>query len=53
MTAREICFPGESPFSHSAFEVKTLAMAMLGCGYRDATKNAWSILRATGGMRGR
>jgi hypothetical protein len=33
-----IRFAGESPFSHSALDVKTLAMAMLGCGYRDATK---------------
>jgi hypothetical protein len=33
-----IRFAGESPFSHSALDIKTLAMAMLGCGYRDSTK---------------
>jgi DNA polymerase III alpha subunit (gram-positive type) len=33
-----IRFAGESPFSHSALDIKTLAMAMLGTGYRDATK---------------
>jgi hypothetical protein len=33
-----IRFAGESPFSHSALDIKTLAMAALGCGYRDATK---------------
>ena len=33
-----IRFTGESPFSHSALDIKTLAMAALGCGYRDATK---------------
>jgi DNA polymerase III alpha subunit (gram-positive type) len=33
-----IRFAGESPFSHSALDIKTLAMAMLGGGYRDATK---------------
>jgi hypothetical protein len=32
-------FVGKSPFSHSALDIKTLAMAMLGRGYRDATKN--------------
>jgi hypothetical protein len=31
-------FCGESPFSHSACDIKTYAMALLGCGYRDATK---------------
>ena len=31
-------FRGESPFSHSALDIKTLAMAHLGCGYREATK---------------
>lgn len=31
-------FAGRSPFSHSALDIKTLAMAMLGGGYRDATK---------------
>ena len=33
-----IRFAGESPFSHSALDIKTLAMAMLRTGYRDATK---------------
>jgi len=33
-----IRFAGESPFSHSALDIKTLAMAMLGTDYRDATK---------------
>lgn len=33
-----IRFAGRSPFSHSALDMKTLAMAMLGVGYRDATK---------------
>ena len=31
-------FAGESPFSHSALDMKTLAMALLKTGYRDATK---------------
>jgi hypothetical protein len=31
-------FAGESPFSHSALDIKSYAMAVLGCGYRDATK---------------
>jgi hypothetical protein len=31
-------FCGESPFSHSALDIKTYAMALLGCPYRDATK---------------
>lgn len=31
-------FAGESPFSHSALDIKTLAMAALGTGYRDAVK---------------
>lgn len=31
-------FAGESPFSHSALDIKTLAMALLKTGYRDATK---------------
>lgn len=31
-------FAGRSPFSHSALDIKTLAMAMLGGGYRNATK---------------
>ena len=31
-------FAGESPFSHSALDIKTYAMAMVKTGYRDATK---------------
>jgi hypothetical protein len=31
-------FAGESPFSHSALDVKTFAMALLKCDYRDAVK---------------
>lgn len=31
-------FTGESPFSHSALDIKTYAMAMLKKGYRDSTK---------------
>src|ERR1041385_4637774 len=33
-----IRFAGESPFSHSALDIKTFAMALMGTGYRDATK---------------
>ncbi len=33
-----IRFAGESPFSFSALDVKTFAMAVLGCEYRAATK---------------
>jgi hypothetical protein len=33
-----IRFAGESPFSHSALDIKTLAMAMLKTEYREATK---------------
>ena len=33
-----IRFTGQSPFSHSALDIKTLAMAALGTGYRDSTK---------------
>ena len=33
-----IRFAGESPFSHSALDIKTAAMVALGCSYRDATK---------------
>jgi len=33
-----IRFAGESPFSFSALDIKTFAMARLGCGYREATK---------------
>jgi hypothetical protein len=31
-------FGGKSPFSFSALDIKTFAMARLGCGYRQATK---------------
>jgi hypothetical protein len=33
-----IRFAGESPFSHSALDMKTFAMALLRTGYRDSTK---------------
>lgn len=33
-----IRFAGESPFSHSALDIKTMAMVMLNKPYRDATK---------------
>lgn len=33
-----IRFAGESPFSHSALDIKTLAMVLLKSGYRQATK---------------
>jgi len=33
-----IRFAGESPFSHSALDIKTYAMALLGKKYRDSTK---------------
>jgi hypothetical protein len=33
-----IRFAGESPFSHSALDIKTYAMALLGTGYRETTK---------------
>jgi hypothetical protein len=29
---------GESPFSHSALDIKTFAMSLLGTGYRESTK---------------
>lgn len=35
-----IRFVGRSPFSHSALDIKTLAMTMLGTGYRESTKKA-------------
>ena len=35
-----IRFAGESPFSHSALDVKTFAMALLKTGYRDSVKRA-------------
>lgn len=31
-------FAGRSPFSHSALDIKTLAMALLGTGYRESAK---------------
>lgn len=34
-----IRFAGESPFSFSALDIKTYAMALLRCGYRAAVKN--------------
>jgi 3' exoribonuclease, RNase T-like/Prokaryotic homologs of the JAB domain len=36
-----IRFTGGSPFSFSAVDIKTYAMALLDCGYRDATKKNW------------
>ena len=33
-----IRFAGESPFSHSALDIKTYAMAMMKTGYRDSSK---------------
>jgi hypothetical protein len=33
-----IRFAGQSPFSHSALDVKTLAMTLLGTDYRDSVK---------------
>ena len=33
-----IRFAGESPFSFAALDMKTLAMALMKCSYRDATK---------------
>ncbi len=33
-----IRFAGESPFSFSALDIKTFAMAQLGCDYREAVK---------------
>ena len=35
-----IRFAGESPFSHSALDIKTFAMAMLRCPYREVSKQA-------------
>ena len=32
-------FVGESPFSHSALDIKSYAMALLGGGYREAVKH--------------
>jgi hypothetical protein len=31
-------FAGESPFSHSALDIKTYAMAVMGTEYRESTK---------------
>jgi hypothetical protein len=33
-----IHFAGESPFSHSALDIKSFAMAVLGTDYRESTK---------------
>lgn len=33
-----IRFVGRSPFSHSALDIKTLAMVLLGAGYRESSK---------------
>ncbi len=33
-----IKFAGQSPFSFSALDIKTYAMAIMGCGYRDVSK---------------
>ncbi len=33
-----IRFTGENPFSHSALDIKTFAMAMMKTGYRESTK---------------
>ena len=33
-------FAGESPFSHSALDIKTFAMALLGKDYRESSKRA-------------
>lgn len=35
-----MAFAGKSPFSHSALDIKTLAMAMLGTDYRESVKRA-------------
>lgn len=34
-----IRFAGDSPFSFSALDMKSFAMALMGCDYRDATKS--------------
>jgi hypothetical protein len=34
-------FTGGTPFSHSALDIKTVAMMLLNRGYRDATKRNW------------
>jgi hypothetical protein len=33
-------FAGKSPFSHSALDIKTYAMALLGTGYREISKRS-------------
>ena len=35
-----IRFAGRNPFSHSALDIKTFAMAKLGCGYRQAVRRS-------------
>ena len=42
-----IRFAGRSPFSHSALDMKTLAMALMKTGYRDATKRRMPRLGST------
>jgi hypothetical protein len=39
-----IKFVGESPFSHSALDIKTFAMCLLGTGYRDSTQGPRAAL---------
>lgn len=34
-------FTGDSPFSHSALDMKTMAMSILRRGYRDSSKKSW------------
>ena len=34
-----IRFTGESPFSHSGLDIKTLAMSMMGSDFRESTKS--------------
>lgn len=36
-----IKFAGESPFSFSCLDMKTLAMSLIGCNYRQSTKRNW------------
>src|SRR2546423_7063898 len=46
-----IRFTGKSPFSHSALDIKTYAMALMGTEYRESTKRnmpkEWFDLRRT------
>ena len=44
-----IRFAGESPFSHSALDIKTYAMALLGLPYRDAVKRNMPKVGSTPG----